>query len=78
MPHCAIPDMVAKTLRNYGKRVELREQCGTSTLVIHHECVTSIWLLIELALGGEFTNYDDKNLPAIDHLPTPLDTGQYF
>ena len=50
--------MVAKTLWNYGKRVELSEQCGTSTLVIHHECVTSIWLLVELALPkGSFFNY---------------------
>ena len=65
--------MVAKTLRNYGKRVELSEQCGTSTLVIHHECVTSIWLLVELALlEGSFFNYVDQIFPLLTTTFLPL------
>ena len=65
--------MGAKTLWNYGKRVELSEQCGTSTLVIHHECVTSIWLLVELALPkGSFFNYVDQIFPVLTTTYLPL------
>ena len=65
--------MVAKTLWNYGKRVELSEQCGTSTLVIHHECVTSIWLLVELALPkGSLYNYVDQIFPLLTTTNLPF------